>query len=253
LKTTRISEIERYIGEKKVVTLGELCEKFGISINTVRRDINELVARGSAKKVYGGVCSVSRDLVPFDERRSENADGKEAIAKLAASFVNDGDIIFIDSGTTTHLMVPHLAGKRVTVLTASLNVCIDALGLSELNVISVGGALSRKTSTFSGVKDFDFLRDVNINKAFMAATGISVTGGVTNSSVDEYQIKKNVVEKSENVFLLADSSKFGKSSMMTFCRLEDVDCLITDVRPPQEFITFFSDCGNRIITPADAE
>jgi DeoR family myo-inositol catabolism operon transcriptional repressor len=95
-------------------------------MNTVRRDINELVSRGSAKKVYGGVCAVSRDLIPYDERESKNAENKKRIAKAAAALVKDGDIIFIDSGTTTHHMVSYLKDKRVTILT-DINVCLDAL------------------------------------------------------------------------------------------------------------------------------
>lgn len=241
MKTGRIREIEEYIRTKEIVSLNELCENFGISMNTVRRDINELVTQGSAKKVYGGVCAVSRDLIPYDERESKNAESKKLIAKTAAGLVKDGDIIFIDSGTTTHHIVSYLKDKRVTILTDSLNVCLDVLAFPNLSVISPGGPLVRKTCSFSGWRDYDFMRDINIKKAFMAATGVSITDGVTNSSPEEYEIKKRVVKKSDSVYLLADSSKFDRSSMMTFCRMDEIDAIITDNQPPQEYINFCAD------------
>jgi DeoR family myo-inositol catabolism operon transcriptional repressor len=247
LKTGRIREIEEYIRNKEIVSLSELCETFGISMNTVRRDINELVSRGSAKKVYGGVCAVSRDLIPYDERESKNAENKKRIAKAAAALVKDGDIIFIDSGTTTHHMVSYLKDKRVTILTDSLNVCLDALAFPNISVITPGGPLSRKTSSFSGWRDYDFMRDINIKKAFMAATGVSISDGVTNSSPEEYEIKKRVVNKSDSVYLLADSSKFDRSSMMTFCRMNELNSIITEAVPPQEYVNYCADSGIEIV------
>lgn len=241
MKSDRIKQMEEYIQANDTVSLTSICKHFGISMNTVRRDVNELVGKGCVKKVYGGVSSVSKNLIPFDERNIKHIQEKKLIARTAASFVEDGDIIFIDSGTTTHHMVPFLKGKNVTVVTSSLNVIVDSLPFPNLTVISMGGSFARKTNSFSGIHSLDALEDININKAFMAATGLSLANGATNSSPQEYSIKKTVVEKCGYAYVLVDSSKFGVSSLMTFSKIADIDAVITDKKPGEEYLQFFTE------------
>ena len=242
MKTNRIKEIEEYILSNESVSLDSLCDIFKISKNTIRRYINELVEKGSVKKVYGGVTAVIKDLIPFEERNIKNNYQKTAIAKVASDFVNDGDVIFIDSGTTTLNMIEFLKNKNdVTILTNSLNVIIIALPFPNLNVICTGGSLIRKTNSFEVINNLTIFKDYNINKSFMAATGISISNGATNSSPLEYKIKKIIVEKSNELYLLADSSKFDISSLMTYCQLTDIDYLITDKKPSEKYIEFFEE------------
>lgn len=240
MKANRVKEIEEYIISNESVSLDSLCEIFRISKNTIRRDINELVKKGTVKKVYGGVTSIIKPLIPFEERNIKNNYKKAAIAKVASDFVNNGDVIFIDSGTTTLNMIDFLKDKDdVTILTNNLNVIVNALPLPNLNVICVGGRLIRKTNSFEVIHALAILKDYNINKAFMAATGVSISNGATNSSSLEYKLKKIVVEKSNELFLLVDSSKFDVSSLMTYCQLTDIDHLITDKNPDEKYIQFF--------------
>lgn len=240
MKINRIEQIEQYVTTNQTVSLDKLCEVFQISKNTVRRDINDLVKAGSVKKVYGGVTAVKRTLVPFEERNIKNRESKRAIGRKAAESVQDGDVIFIDSGTTTPNMVPYLQGKNITILTQNLNVVLNALPYAELKVFLLGGNLIRSTNSFS-ILNIDLLNGYNINKAFLATTGLSIDNGVTNSSPQEYEIKKKVVEKSGTTYLMADQSKFGVSSLMTYCRLEDISCLITDRMPSEKLRAFLAD------------
>jgi DeoR family myo-inositol catabolism operon transcriptional repressor len=239
VKTKRIEQIEQYVTTNQTVSLDKLCEVFHISKNTLRRDINDLVKTGSVKKVYGGVTAVKRTLVPFEERNIKNQEGKHAIGRKAAENVQDGDVIFIDSGTTTPNMVPFLKGKNITILTQNLSVLLNAFPYTELKVFLLGGKLIRSTNSFSMIH-VDMLNCYNINKAFLATTGLSIDNGVTNSSPQEYEIKKKVVEKSGKTYLLADYSKFGVSSLMTYCRLDDVSCLITNRMPPEKYQAFLA-------------
>lgn len=240
MKTNRIKEIEEYILSNESVSLDSLCDSFKISKNTIRRDINELVKKGSVKKVYGGVTAIIKPLIPFEERNIKNNYKKMAIAKVAADFVNDGDVIFIDSGTTTLNMIDFLKNKNdITILTNNLNVIVSALPFPNLNVICTGGRLIRKTNSFEIIHAVEILKDYNINKAFMAATGISISNGASNSSSLEYKLKKIIVEKNNEVYLLVDSSKFDVSALMTYCQLSDIDHLITDKKPSEEYIEFF--------------
>lgn len=249
MKIDRLAEIEQYITTNQTVTLDKLCEVFNISKNTIRRDINDLVKSGSVKKVYGGVTAVRKALVPYEERDIKNKTEKLVIAQAAAEKVQDGDVIYVDSGTTAPNMVKYLKGKNVTILTESLNTILNALPFSELKIIVLGGNLIRETNSFRTMNT-ETIKTFNINKAFMATTGLSISNGITNSSPLEYEIKKEIVNKCDKIYLLADHSKFGVSSLMTYCKLEDINCLITDETPSEEFLSFFNSNQIECITPA---
>ncbi|OBR90645.1 glucitol operon repressor [Clostridium ragsdalei P11] len=236
MKSKRINQIEEYVLNKNTVTLDTLTDVFNVSKNTIRRDIQELIKRGNIKKVYGGVASNSKLLSPFNENQIKNTYTNGLIAKAASRFVKDGDIIFIDSGTTTLNMGDFLKDKNnLTIVTNNLNFIINCLKYTNLNIISTGGTLNRKTNSFSGIDSLNLLKNYNINKAFMNATGISLTNGVTNSSPLESEIKKIAVKKSSEVFILADYSKFDICSLVTYCNLDDIDYLITDKFPPEAY------------------
>lgn len=239
LKPKRIKQIQQYIMEHSTATLDELVNVFNVSKNTIRRDIQELVEGGEIKKVYGGVTAVQlTPLLSFNERKTRNRSEKQRIAKAAASFINEGDIIYIDSGTTTLGMLEFIKHLELTLITSNLDFILGALPYGNLNVISTGGVLERKTKSFASIKNTDLLKAYNINKAFMASSGISLSGGVTNSSPLESEIKQIVTHKSREVFLLADHSKFGKHALMTYCNLEDIDYLITGSMPGDDYLQY---------------
>lgn len=250
MKISRLMQIEQYILANESVSLDQLCKKFGISKNTVRRDINELANTGSIAKVYGGVTAVKKPLVPFEERDIKNKAEKLMIAETAAAEVRNGDIVFVDSGTTAPNIVQFLKDKNITILTSSLNAVLNALPFPNLNVIVLGGTLMRKVNSFTGINPLIY-KDYNITKAFMATTGISGKGEVTNSSPLEYEIKKTIVAKSREVFLLADHTKIGVCSLMTYCRLDAINYLITDREPDAEYGELFRQNGVNIrVAPA---
>ncbi|KON86397.1 DNA-binding protein [Sporosarcina globispora] len=238
IKDKRINKIEEYIIEHKSVSLDELMTVFNVSKNTIRRDVQELVEKGDFKKVYGGVAVIDdkrAKLESFHDRQVRNQTEKEMIGKAAANHVNDGDIIFIDSGTTTIEMIEYIKQKEVTIITNSLNFIVRALPYENLNVITAGGILERKTNSFGSLKYMDILNAYNINKAFMASTGISLSNGVTNASPLESELKASIVDRSSEVFLLVDHDKFDKYGLMTYCRLDKIDYLVTDITPSEVY------------------
>ena len=239
MKTHRIKNVEDYILKNESVSLDKLCDVFKVSKNTIRRDIKELLEKGKIKKIYGGVTINQKKLVPFEERNIKNHAEKKVTAEIAAAYINDGDIIFIDSGTTTMWLIDYLKNKNITILTNNLSAIVSALPYPNLNIISLGGTLKRKTNSFVGNSTSLVLKDYNISKAFMAATGISIARGATNSSVEEYELKKLIVEKSDEIFLLVDSSKFDSISLMTYSPLENLDYIITNKTPPKKYTDFF--------------
>jgi Transcriptional regulators of sugar metabolism len=249
MRLRRIEEIQNYIYENKKVSLDELCEKFGVSKNTIRRDIEEIVAGGNIKKIYGGVCvQPDKELISFDERNIKGQLPKQIIAAKAAELVEDGDIIFIDSGTTTSHIIDHIRDKQnITIITNNLEIIVRAVPYDNINVISLSGALNRKTLSFTGQSAVNVLQGYNISKAFMASTGISIENGVTNFSPLECEIKQVAVQRSRQVYLLVDSSKFGVVSLMTYCSLDKINALITDKNPPANIADFFAEHNHKIL------
>lgn len=253
LKINRIKEIENYIIEKERATMEELCQQFGVSLNTIRRDINELERIGRIKKVYGGIILKDKKTTePFETRQIRNEEAKQVIAQMASRLVEDGDIIYIDSGTTTMHMIPYLSTlNNITIITNSLNVIINSLSYPDLNVISTGGTLFRQTNSFIGIETVKFLKSYNFSKAFMATTAISIAKGVTNSSSFEYDIKKHVIQNCENIILLADSTKFDRASLVTYCNLEDINVLVTDARPADDYFEFLNSHHISLVLPSE--
>ncbi|WP_160722659.1 DeoR/GlpR family DNA-binding transcription regulator [Bacillus sp. USDA818B3_A] len=239
IKEKRINKIHDYVIEQQHASLDELVSVFNVSKNTIRRDVQMLVERGELKKVYGGVSAAThRKLESLQERKTRNQEQKTSIVKKAASFVTDGDIIFIDSGTTTIEMFEYIKEKHLTIFTNSMEFIVRALPYEHLNVISIGGVLDRQTDSFGNPLNLDLLSDYNIKKAFMASTGISISIGVTNASPLESKLKKLIVKKSAEVYLLVDHDKFDQYGMMTYCGLDEIDYLITDRSPKTSYLEF---------------
>ncbi|MBO5177603.1 MAG: DeoR/GlpR transcriptional regulator [Lachnospiraceae bacterium] len=230
MKSFRLRRMEQYILEKENVSMEELCTEFDVSMNTVRLDVATLVKKGSIKKVYGGVCSNHQNgLVPFEERKMKNSERKKAVCRAAAALVEDGDIIYVDSGTTTMYLADYLdQHKNVTILTNNLNVIMRAVPYENIQVICLPGILERKTNSFVSAETGKILARYNIKKAIFAATGVTESGDVTNSSSLEYEIKREAMRNSEKKYLLLDSTKYGKSALLTYAHLGDMDKVIVD-------------------------
>ena len=197
MRSQRIAEIEQYIYAHKTVTLDELCEVFQVSKNTIRRDIEEIIQNPDIVKTYGGVMintQTKKLLVSFTERNINRQDAKRLIAAKAASFVEDGDSVFIDSGTTTY-MLEYLKNKKITLLTNNIEVMVQAIPYENINLISLSGTLNRKTLSLTGNNAARLLSTYNVKKAFLAATGITIENGATNSSPEETCIKEMAVKK----------------------------------------------------------
>ncbi|MBP2661232.1 MAG: transcriptional regulator, DeoR family [Firmicutes bacterium] len=251
MKEDRINELQNYILEKERASIEELCSVFNVSKNTMRRDINQLESQGKIKKVYGGIILTDKKTTePFESREVKNKDAKLIIAKLASTLIEDGDIIYIDSGTTTMHMIPYLSDvKNLTIITNNLHVILKALPYQNLNVISTGGTLFRRTNSFVDSGAVSSLKKYNISKAFLATTGISIAKGITNSSSLEYDIKKYIVEHCDKKILLADDTKLGKVSLITYYDLKDIQVFVTNQKPDDEYTDFFSSNHITLMAP----
>lgn len=243
MRSKRISDIEDYIYENKTVTLDQLCRVFDVSKNTIRRDLKEIISGGNFKKIYGGVTvKDNKDMLPFSERNIANLDVKKKIAARAAELVEDSDVIFIDSGTTTIHMIDYIKEKKnLTVITNNLEVMIRVIPYENIKLISLSGELDRNTLSFTGDTASSVLKSYNISKSFMASAGVSIDGGVTNSSTKEYDIKSTAVKRSNRVYLLTSADKFNTVAIMTYCTMDKLTGIITDGEPPEDIAEYMAE------------
>ena len=247
MKIRRADEIEKYILYQKNVSMKELYEKFDVSENTIRRDLKEILERGNVKKVYGGVIATERNsLISFEKRKVLNKELKEKIASKVAKYIKDGDVIYIDSGTTTLELIDVIKDKKVTVFTNNLNFINAAIPYKNIKVMCLSGKLKREINSFVGDEALNMLKNFNIDKAFMAASGVSIKFGITNSSAEETRIKQMAIRKSLEVFLLVDSTKFGKVGMVTFSDFDNIDYIVSD-KIKNKYIEFFNEKNIEIL------
>jgi DeoR family transcriptional regulator, myo-inositol catabolism operon repressor len=243
MKLSRISKIEEYLIKNQFASIPELCSKFEVSQNTIRRDIDELKERGVVSKVYGGIMfNRENDVIPYQMRSVSLLDEKLIVAGLARQFIESGETIYIDSGTTTVNLLRNIPEDfQLTIISNSLNVYNEAIRLPHLNVISTGGLLYPKTNSFVGSSAISTIKNYHINRAFMAATGVNLEAGATNNSFHENEIKKAVVQHCHNIILMVDHTKIDRSASITFCPLESVSVFVSDIKPPQPYIDFFAE------------
>ncbi len=241
MKENRVNEVADYVGKHNNVSIKDLASKFNVSIFTIRRDIDELVARGIIVKHYGGVSinnKSSNTLIGFEDRNTIRKAEKQKISRLAASFVEDNDIIFIDAGTTTMYMPEYIKDKNITVVTNNIYVIFKLFNVENINLIVLGGEVDKRTNSITGYHAINFLQNLNITKSFIASSGISLDSGLTNYTVIEAEIKRHCLETSNKTFLLVDNSKFGQSSLVKYGKISQVDMIITDQQLSKEYYEF---------------
>lgn len=248
MKIQRIKEIEELIHTNGSATIEELCSTFNVSKNTIRRDINKIAHTGTIKKVYGGVVSLNNQLLPFENRDTENFEDKKLIGMKAAKLIEDNDLIFIDSGTTTRYIIEYIdTRKTITIITNNLDVINSAAEVENFKLLIIGNTFKRTTKSFINVYDWEYFKRININKAFMATTGLSLSKGATNSDMLEYDIKHHIMEKAEKRILLADSSKFDKTALVSYASITDFQTIVTNGTIPSAYSQFCQDHNIQIL------
>lgn len=249
MRLDRLNSIETYVIQHGTVSLEELTAYFNVSTNTVRRDLNELVERGRIKKVYGGVSiNEERTPVSMPTRSSKNVYEKSLIGEFAAQFIEDGTTVFLDSGSTTVTLIPYLASHQgITIVTHSLTAIYEASKYPNLKIICLGGLFNFATSSFTDAETMDLLARISLDTVFIAATGVSLARGLTNTTYSEAEIKRCATSNCKRIILMADHTKFDSSSIITFCDFEKLYAAVTDTLPPKPYVEFCAKHGIRLV------
>jgi DeoR family fructose operon transcriptional repressor len=219
------------INREVKTTVAELCERFSVSPATIRNDLRELEFAGLLKRTHGGAISnrkASFELNSY-QKEVENIDKKTAIGRAAAQYVQDGDVIAVDTGTTMFEFVKAIAAdKNIKVVTNDLQIAVYLERFSDIDTILAGGMVRRNFHSTVGPVAVEAIKGFNVDRSFMAANGVHPARGITAPNIDQAQVKEALVAAADEVILLADSSKLGKASFVKFAELAQVDLLITD-------------------------
>jgi DeoR/GlpR family transcriptional regulator of sugar metabolism len=227
----RREKILEMIQEDGHVKVADLSRIFKVSEVTIRQDLERLDSEGSIVRDHGGAYlkSISAQVRSFTLQHRNNMEKKVVIGKRAAGLINDGDTIILDSGTTTTEVAKNLTGRNnLTIITNSLNIAVMLGGEPSINVIMTGGEFKAPTLSLTGEKAAAFFSDLHVDKLFLATAGISLKSGLTYPSISDLVVKKAMIDAADNVYLVADSTKIGKSSLASLGALSLVDFLITD-------------------------
>ena len=223
------------------VRVADLCLEFGVADETVRRDLLQLEDEGLLERTHGGAILPKgvRVAVPYDRRREERREAKEAIARSAVDLVADGSSVLLDNGTTTLQIARALRDKRssITAVTTSPAVAIEALAIENSRVIMTGGVLDRDSMSLIGPDATRFLQKITVDIAFIGVSGVTPEKGFTASSVYDSEIKRLMLTTAETVVVVADGSKVGVSSLVPFADVGEVDLLLTDTGAPPETVS----------------
>lgn len=249
MKAERRSQIVELITQQRTVTNAELMARFGISIETVRRDLDYLEQQGVLRKVYGGATvNISLSAEPeYASRAQTNFQQKNAIAREAAKLIHPGDTVYLGVGTTVQAMVQYL--KTVgsfTVFTNALRTAVELSEIPECTVILPGGQVRAKELTLSGFPADENLVHFNVDKAFIGIGGIT-ENGVTDFHIGEARLHRQLALNARQAIALADSSKLGVRAMNNVCSLEQIDLVITDENASRQAVKALEKTGTKVI------
>lgn len=237
----RRNALKALLIEKESVTINEVVEKFGVSVETVRRDFDVLAEEGFLNKIYGGATLRKRTSAPLslDLLNNTFSSGKNRIAARAARFVKNGDTIFLDSSDTVLRMCSALLTKNITVLTNSLKVIQHLVESQTIRLICIGGNYCREQEEFRGPVALQTIQQFQVDRAFITCRSFDAQHGLGTTDEDQAFFKKSILAHAEQVNLLADHSRFGKISFAKFADFEDIDNIFTDEPISPEWQEFF--------------
>ncbi len=238
--------------EEKRVVVGELSQLYGVSEETIRRDLDKLDKDGLAVKSYGGALineNTSIDM-PFNVRKKRNVTGKQKIAELVAGLINDGEHIILDASTTAVFIAKAIKQKsNLTVITNSIEIIIELSDVSDWNIISSGGSLKEGYLALVGPHAIEGLSSYNVEKAILSCKGIDIEKGITDGNEQFSQAKQTMQRSAKQSIFAIDSSKFEEIAFSKICDVNQADIIVTDEKPDDRWLGFFEKVGVKCLYP----
>ena len=232
----RRQQILSILEETGTLNVTELADRFGVSLVTIRKDLDDLGAEGLLERTFGGAVFShrSRFNISFLQRAQERRQEKLAIAATALEYIKDGDTIILDAGTTTLALAQLLKEqvKSVFVITCSVPAALE-LSSGGYDILLLGGIVRNKRLALLGRETLRIIERYRADKAFLGSTGFTAEMGHSTPNPDDAQIKEALIRIADETYVLADSSKYGHNCLTSFVQLRDVHLTITDNHLPR--------------------
>ena len=233
LAIKRLETISRLLAENGSVDATQLSEQFNVTPKTIRKDLNQLESMGLLDRVHGGAVlkNTSNSVFPIEQRKLRNLTEKQRIGAAALGYVQDGDSIIIDGGSTTIELARLLGEKKILAITNDLKIAQELMNKTNIDLFVTGGRLRREGAyTLLGRDAERVLEKYKAKKVFLATSALSLDAGLSVLNSDEAEVKKSMIAAAQEVICLADYSKFHHVAFAPFCPLEKINILITDNR-----------------------
>jgi len=254
-----LNVVERYqyiihkLNELGVVSVNTLSEELKVSTVTIRKDLIVLESKGLLIRNHGGASSIEAFSIPqprpLIDKKKSNTEPKRRIGKAAVSFLEENDTIIIASGTTVIEFAYNInPQKNLTVLSSTVDVSKVLSNCPGVEVIQLGGILRKSSNSVIGSFAEKMLSELTFNKLFLGIDGIDIEYGITTTSFMEASLNQVMIKASQQVIVLADSTKFGRKSFGKICGVEDVDIIITDKMVDKDFKQALENIGIKVIT-----
>jgi DeoR/GlpR family transcriptional regulator of sugar metabolism len=247
-------EIVQRLRTDGATSVDDLARLLQVSPATIRRDLQRLDEAGQITRVHGGAIIPSDDSEDADRERpfatvaADDTPDKRAVARIAATLVNDGDVVLLDVGTTTQLLARELRGRRVTVMTTSLAVLDVLRDDPSVELILLGGWVRRAYHSLVGVLTEDALRQVHADLVFLGASGVRRDGEVLDTTLVEVPVKRAMIEAADRSVLLADKHKFPGVGKLKVCNVADLGLVVTNAGADPATLQLCSDNGVEVLT-----
>lgn len=237
--------ILQMLKEKKSISVAEIREMTGGSVSTIRRDLTALDKAGKLCKVFGGAVVVENPYTVTELSVAQKQEVKQAekrqIARYAANLIKKDDFVYLDAGTTTGYMIGYLSEKGTTFVTNAVDHA-KRLAIEGFKVLLIGGELKGTTEAVVGSQAVLSLQKYHFTKGFFGTNGISRRYGYTTPDSSESIVKQTAMEHCHQKYVLADATKFGEITAISFAGLKDAQ-IITEKKPPKDY----NDCCNILI------
>ncbi|MCX6054239.1 MAG: DeoR/GlpR family DNA-binding transcription regulator [Chloroflexi bacterium] len=251
----RQSLIFELLEQEGKVDVNSLASRFCISKETIRRDLKEMEVAGILKRTHGGAVIDGEKRsegyeFPLLIRGVQKYDEKQRICKSAAQLLEDGDTIFLDNSSTTMNLLRYVPkDMRITIITNSIQIMLEAGKLNNDNivVISVGGIFNVKNYSLYGMLSKNFTQNFFPDKAIMSCRGVDENCGMTDAGILEVELKREMLLRSKKFILIADYSKFGQIGAVYLGSLDEIDCVVTDSKVDLQKLKMFEEYNTKII------
>lgn len=252
LAAERRNHILEKLHEEKKVVVSELSHLFGVSEETIRRDLERLEKEGLAAKSYGGAVlneNIHMDY-PTNVRKKQNVEGKKIIADLAAGLIHDGDHIMLDASSTVAFVAKALKKKRnLTVVTNSIEAILEFSDMADWTVLSSGGRLKGSYLALVGARAVEGVTGYHADKAVISCKALHASQGFSDSNDELAQVKRAMLSASGECILAVDSTKLNRLAFARIGNLRDIDILVTDRRPDERMFHILREAKVRCLYP----